>query len=132
MLFEGARARRRTHGHAPQADHAAVHRTMRLVHTRVADLVCCSAWSSIALARAYPGVKIDAIDADTESIEGVRRPVPAACLSDQVRPVVQDASDLKVVRRCDLVTIFEALHDMNHPVEALRAARAMLPKTTAC
>jgi hypothetical protein len=25
-----------------------------------------------------------------------------------------------------LVTIFEALHDMNHPVEALRAARNML------
>ena len=28
--------------------------------------------------------------------------------------------------RYDLVTIFEALHDMNHPVQVLRATRTML------
>jgi hypothetical protein len=37
-----------------------------------------------------------------------------------------DASDQDLGGTYELVTIFEALHDMNHPVEALRAARASL------
>jgi hypothetical protein len=43
-----------------------------------------------------------------------------------VRPILHDASDPDLGGRYDLVTIFEALHDMNHPVEALKAARASL------
>jgi hypothetical protein len=43
-----------------------------------------------------------------------------------VTPAVHDASDPELSGRYDLVTIFEALHDMNHPVEALRAARVSL------
>jgi 2-polyprenyl-3-methyl-5-hydroxy-6-metoxy-1,4-benzoquinol methylase len=93
---------------------------------RVADLACGTAWSSVAIARAYPEVIVDAIDADTESIEDARRTVAAAGLADRVRPAVHDASDPELGGRYDLVTIFEALHDMNHPVEALRAARNML------
>jgi hypothetical protein len=41
---------------------------------------------------------------------------------------VQDASAPELDGRYDLVTIFEALHDMNHPVQALRAARNSLAK----
>jgi 2-polyprenyl-3-methyl-5-hydroxy-6-metoxy-1,4-benzoquinol methylase len=93
---------------------------------RVADLACGTAWSSVAIARAYPKVIVDAIDADTESIEDARRTVAAAGLADRVRPAVHDASDPELGGRYDLVTIFEALHDMNHPVDALRAARNML------
>ncbi len=93
---------------------------------RVADLACGTAWSSIAIARAYPDVTVDAIDEDSASIETAHANVAAAGLSDRVRPAVQDASDPELSGRYDLVTIFEALHDMNHPVEALRAARAML------
>jgi SAM-dependent methyltransferase len=93
---------------------------------RVADLACGTAWSSIAIARAYPDVTVDAIDIDSASIEHARANVAAAGLSDRVQPIVQDASDPRLGGRCDLVTIFEALHDMNHPVEALRAARNML------
>jgi SAM-dependent methyltransferase len=93
---------------------------------RVADLACGTAWSSIAIARAYPGVTVDAIDVDAESIETARANVAAAGLVDQVRPTVHDASDPRLSGRYDLVTIFEALHDMNHPVEALRAALNML------
>ena len=63
---------------------------------RVADLVCGSARSSIALARAYPEVMIDA---DAESIEDARRTVMAAGLADQVRPVVHDASDPELAGR---------------------------------
>ena len=43
-----------------------------------------------------------------------------------MRPVVHDASDPKLGGRYDLITIFEALHDMNHPVGALQAARNSL------
>ena len=43
-----------------------------------------------------------------------------------MRPVVHDASGPGLEGGYDLVTIFEALHDMNHPVAALEAARAAL------
>jgi SAM-dependent methyltransferase len=93
---------------------------------RVADLACGTAWSSIAIARAYPDVTVEAIDEDVASIDAAQANVAAAGVSDRVRPTVQDASDPKLSHRYDLVTIFEALHDMNHPVKALRAARGML------
>ena len=93
---------------------------------RVADLACGTAWSSIAIARAYPAVTVDAFDADTTSILTARVNVAAAGLGDRVRPAIYDASDVELDGRYDLVTIFEALHDMNHPVEALRNARRHL------
>jgi SAM-dependent methyltransferase len=92
----------------------------------VADLACGTAWSSIAIARAYPEVTVDAIDLDTDSIETARRNVATAELTDRVRPAAQDVSDTRLGGRYDLVTIFEAVHDMNHPVEALRTARRSL------
>jgi 2-polyprenyl-3-methyl-5-hydroxy-6-metoxy-1,4-benzoquinol methylase len=93
---------------------------------RVADLACGTGWSSVAIARAYPDVNVDAIDADAESIEDARRIVAAAGLGDRVHPTIRDAGDAELGGPYDLVTIFEALHDMNHPVQALCAARAML------
>ncbi len=93
---------------------------------RVADLACGSGWSSVAIARAYLKVTVDAIDIDAASIETARAKVAAAGLADRVRPAVHDASDPELSGRYNLVTIFEALHDMNHPVEALRTARGML------
>jgi hypothetical protein len=49
-----------------------------------------------------------------------------AGLADRVRPAVQDASAPELGGPYDPITIFEALHDMNHPVQALRAARNSL------
>ncbi|HVM34462.1 MAG TPA: class I SAM-dependent methyltransferase [Actinomycetota bacterium] len=93
---------------------------------RVADVACGTAWSSIAIARAYPGVSVDAIDVDEASIEAARKNVDAAGLVERVRPVVRDAAEPDLGGRYDLVTIFEALHDMNHPVDALRSIRNSL------
>lgn len=93
---------------------------------RVADVACGTAWSSIAIARAYPQVTVDALDVDSDSIEAARRNVSAAALADRVHPSVHDAASPELGGRYDLVTIFEALHDMNHPIAALRAARASL------
>jgi SAM-dependent methyltransferase len=93
---------------------------------RIGDIACGSGWSSIALARAYPHVTVDAIDIDPASIETARANVAAAGLGDRIHPVLHDASAPPPEDRYDLITIFEALHDMNHPVAALQAARAML------
>jgi SAM-dependent methyltransferase len=93
---------------------------------RVADVACGTAWSSMAIARAYPQVVVDALDVDVASIETAHRNVEAAGLADRVRPRVHEASNPELGGRYDLVTIFEALHDMNHPVEALQAARRSL------
>jgi hypothetical protein len=47
-------------------------------------------------------------------------------VADRVRFSVTDAADLRGAGEYNLVTIFEALHDMSRPVDALRAARQML------
>ena len=54
---------------------------------QVADVACGSGWSSIAIARAYPDVIVDAIDVDTASIETARSAVAAAGLAGRVRAV---------------------------------------------
>lgn len=93
---------------------------------RVADLACGTGWSSIAIARAYPGVFVDGLDLDTASIETARGNVNAMGLADRIEMSVQDACDPRLTDRYDLVTIFEALHDMDHPVQALASARRLL------
>jgi SAM-dependent methyltransferase len=93
---------------------------------RVGDLACGSAWSSIAIARAYPTATVDAIDVDAASIDDAAVNVAAAGLADRVRTTVLDASAQRLPARYDLITVFEALHDMNHPVQALATARASL------
>ena len=49
-----------------------------------------------------------------------------AGVADRVRFSVADAADLGGAGDYDLVTIFEALHDMARPVDALSAARRVL------
>jgi SAM-dependent methyltransferase len=93
---------------------------------RVGDVAAGTAQSSIAIAHAYPQVNVDAIDIDATSVERARANITAAGLADRVRPVLHDASQPELGGPFDLVTIFEALHDMNHPVDALRTARSSL------
>jgi 2-polyprenyl-3-methyl-5-hydroxy-6-metoxy-1,4-benzoquinol methylase len=93
---------------------------------RVADVACGTGWSSIAMARAYPNIAIDGFDLDEDSIAAARRHAHDSGLGDRVTFSVSDASDPAAAARYDLVTIFEALHDMSRPVDALRAARRML------
>ncbi|HZN75207.1 MAG TPA: class I SAM-dependent methyltransferase [Micromonosporaceae bacterium] len=93
---------------------------------RVGDVACGTAQSSIAIARAFPEVTVYALDVDATSIERARANIGAARLDGRVRAVLHDASDPDMGGPFDLITIFEALHDMNHPVAALRAVRANL------
>jgi SAM-dependent methyltransferase len=94
----------------------------------VADLGCGTGWSSIALARAYPHVFVDGFDADAASVEEAIVNAHAEGLDDRVRFFVRDASDPDIDGVYDLITIFEALHDMARPVEALANARRLLAK----
>ncbi|HEY1292047.1 MAG TPA: class I SAM-dependent methyltransferase [Chloroflexota bacterium] len=93
---------------------------------RVADIGCGAGWSSIAIARAYPTARVDGFDLDEASISNARVNAQQARVSDRVRFEVRDASAPQLASKYDLVTAFETLHDMAHPVEALRMMRALL------
>jgi SAM-dependent methyltransferase len=93
---------------------------------RVADVACGSGWSSISIARAYPKVSVDGIDLDEASIEDARRNLAGSGVEERVRFHNLDAADASFAHRSDLVTIFEALHDMPRPVDVLRTVRGML------
>jgi ubiquinone/menaquinone biosynthesis C-methylase UbiE len=93
---------------------------------RVADLACGQGRSSIALARAYPKARVDGIDSDRASIEAARRNLEGSGVEDRLAFHEVDAADPRLAGRYDLVTIFEALHDMSYPVEVLKAARSLL------
>jgi trans-aconitate methyltransferase len=93
---------------------------------RVADVACGTGWSSIALARAYPKIHIDGFDSDQASIELAHTNVEREGLGDRVSFHVKDASEVSQGDRYDLVTVFEAIHDMARPVEALKMMRHLL------
>ncbi len=93
---------------------------------RIADLACGLGWSSVAMARGYEKVAVDGIDLDEASIERARQLLTDSGVEDRVRFHCRDAADPELSGRFDLVTIFEALHDMSYPVDVLRSARGLL------
>lgn len=94
---------------------------------RVADLACGGGWSSIAIARAYPGVTVHGYDLDEPTIKQASSAAASARLSHRVHFFVTDAAVAADAKSTyDLVTIFEALHDVPDPVGVLRAALKML------
>jgi 2-polyprenyl-3-methyl-5-hydroxy-6-metoxy-1,4-benzoquinol methylase len=92
---------------------------------RVADFGCGGGWSSIALARAYPRVRVVGFDVDASSIALARSNAVESGVSDRVTFEVKDAGDPELAGRYDLVMAFETLHDMPRPVEALRTMRRL-------
>jgi 2-polyprenyl-3-methyl-5-hydroxy-6-metoxy-1,4-benzoquinol methylase len=104
-----------------------VHRRLRRdPPARVADLACGAGWSSIAMAQAYPLLRVDGFDLDPDVVAAARRNAEQAGVAGRVTFAVSDASGSGVSGRFDLVTIFEGLHDISRPADALRAARGML------
>jgi len=93
---------------------------------RIGDIACGQGRSSIEIARAYPKVSVDGIDSDRASIERARENLVVSGVEDRVTFHERDAADAELAGRYDLVTIFEALHDMSYPVDVLRAARGLL------
>jgi SAM-dependent methyltransferase len=97
---------------------------------RVLDAACGTGWSSIALARAFPGLRVDGIDLDEASIADARRNAAEAGRPARVGFQAVDASALSAGPGrdggYDAAFMFEALHDLAHPVPALAALRGAL------
>jgi 2-polyprenyl-3-methyl-5-hydroxy-6-metoxy-1,4-benzoquinol methylase len=93
---------------------------------RIADVACGWGHSSLGIARGYPKVLVDGIDLDEASIVRARELLEGSGLEERVAFQCRDAGDPELSGQYDLVTIFEALHDMSYPVDVLRTLRGML------
>lgn len=93
---------------------------------RVADVACGEGYSTLAIARGYPRVRVDGIDMDAASIAAARRHLEGSGLEERVRFELRDAADEETAGDYDMVYLHEALHDMSYPVEVLSACRSLL------
>jgi 2-polyprenyl-3-methyl-5-hydroxy-6-metoxy-1,4-benzoquinol methylase len=92
----------------------------------VADVGCGQGYSTVAIARAYPTAHVDGIDLDEPSIADAKAYAAGTEVAGRVSFVTLDGGALSGETTYDLVTIFEALHDMSRPVDTLVAAREAL------
>ncbi len=92
---------------------------------RVADIATGFGWSAIGLALAYPEIHVDGFDVDGPAIEAARANAEAAGVADRVHFHHADAGELGIGGRYDLVTAFEAIHDLAYPVEVLATMRSL-------
>lgn len=92
---------------------------------RVADVACGVGWSAIAIARAYPKVRVDGFDLDKSSIELARQNARDAGVSDRVRFEARSVAEADN-GEYDVAVIIEAVHDMSQPVAVLSDLRRML------
>jgi methylase of polypeptide subunit release factors len=77
------------------------YRLSREPPARVADLACGPGWSSIAMARAYPLIRVEGYDLDPDVIAAAQRNAEQAGLSGRVGFAVTDASGPDMTGRFD-------------------------------
>jgi predicted O-methyltransferase YrrM len=88
---------------------------------RVADVGMGVGWSSIALAKAHPGIHVDGFDVDEPSIELARANAQEAGVADRVRFHNADGGTMAERGPFDAAFAFECIHDMPRPVDVLAA-----------
>lgn len=93
---------------------------------QVADVGCGAGWSSVVIASAYPNAHVYGFDSDSTSIDLARKNAMARGVAGRATFSVADAANLPDDRKYDVVTVFEALHDMPKPVEALKSIKRVL------
>lgn len=91
---------------------------------RLADVGCGQGWSTVAIATRWPTADVVGVDLDAASIADAR--AVAESKGSAARFATLDGGDLDELGSFDVVTLLEALHDMAHPVDALRSLRAAL------
>jgi ubiquinone/menaquinone biosynthesis C-methylase UbiE len=92
----------------------------------IIDVGCGDGWASIALAKSFPLVKIDAIDVDLSSINNASKNTEEAGLSDRISIHASPIEKATLKEKYDLVMTFESVHDMAYPIEALRRMKDMV------
>jgi 16S rRNA G1207 methylase RsmC len=92
----------------------------------VAATGCGAGWSSLAIARAYPTVRVDGFDLDAPSIDLAQTNAAAVGLDNRAAFQAQDAGDATLTGQYDRVTAFECIHDLSHRVAVLGTARRLL------
>ena len=103
------------------ARHPHVHERLSRPGARIADVGMGEGWSSIALAKAYPQLRVDGFDVDAPSVEAARAHADEAGVADRVRFHLEDAANLAAHGRYDAAFAFECLHDLPHPQAVLAA-----------
>jgi 2-polyprenyl-3-methyl-5-hydroxy-6-metoxy-1,4-benzoquinol methylase len=93
---------------------------------RVLEVGCGDGWASISLAKLFPLVKVDAIDADSSSIVNATANVKKEGLQDRISLYPAPMEEAPINQKYDLIMTFETVHDMAYPVEALRKMKEML------
>ena len=91
----------------------------------VADVGCGYGTSTLLMAKAFPNSRFVGFDYHAPSVERARAAAKAAGLDGRVGFEVAAAKDFPG-RAYDLVTIFDALHDMGDPVGAAKHVRETL------
>lgn len=99
-----------------------VHARLSTKGGRVLDIGCGLGWSSVSIAQALPKASVTGIDLDAASINSARSIAARAGVDDRVEFEARDAAAFAGAG-FDLATMFEMLHDLARPVEALQAAR---------
>ncbi len=92
---------------------------------RVADIGCGHGASTIIMAQAFPNSTFLGSDYHADSITEARQRAEAAGVGDRVS-FEQSAAQAFSGAGWDLVTTFDALHDMGDPVGAARHVRSAL------
>jgi 2-polyprenyl-3-methyl-5-hydroxy-6-metoxy-1,4-benzoquinol methylase len=93
---------------------------------RVADVGMGLGWSSIALARAFPAVRVDGFDLDEASVAAARANATAEGVEDRVTFHAVDAGDADSPGGYDFALAVECIHDMSDPVGVLRSLRRLV------
>lgn len=96
---------------------------LRRPKARIADVGSGAGWSSIALARAYPAVRVHGFDVDEPSVLMARENAERAGVAERVQFHLRDAARLPEHGAFDAAFAFESLHDMPHPVAVLTAMK---------
>ena len=92
----------------------------------ILDIGCGTGWSSIAMAQAYPGIRVDGYDVDEASIATARENASNLGLGDRLHFHQRNAGDLTESGVFDFATAFECIHDMADPVAALVTMRGLV------